>query len=111
MDISTATTAIIKLKILDTIVQNIGASNLYRDDLLQECYLILLEYDQQKIEDIYNKGDIKFFLSKIVCNQYNSKTSPFWKKYKKYYAIKDDIGKIIDDEDKDNSAGIEKDNG
>lgn len=103
--ISTATTEIIRQQLLEEIIQNVGVIDYYKDDLLQECNLILLEYNQPKIEQIYNNGDIKFFLSKIVTNQYNSKTSPFWKNYKKYDSLKDDIDKIIYDEDRDYSTG------
>lgn len=103
--ISTATTEIFKKEIIPTIIQNVGVNDYYKDDLLQECNLILLEYNQPKIEEIYNKGDINFFLSKIICNQWNSKTSPFWKKYKKYDNLKDTIDRIIDEEDNDYSTG------
>lgn len=59
------------------------------DDLAQEIFLILLEYDRDKIIDMYNKGQLKFFIVGVVQRQYHSKTSPYYKKYKKYYTIVD----------------------
>lgn len=59
------------------------------DDLAQEIFLILLEYNRDKIIDMYNKGQLKFFIVGVVQRQYHSKTSPYYKKYKKYYTIVD----------------------
>lgn len=59
------------------------------DDLIQELYMILLEYDKEKIVEMYNKKQLKFFIIGILQRQYHSVTSPFYKKYKKYYTIVD----------------------
>lgn len=59
------------------------------DDLEQEVYAILLEYDSDKIIEMYNKKQLKFFIIGIITRQYFSKTSPFYKKYKKYYSLVD----------------------
>lgn len=59
------------------------------DDLIQEIYVILLEYDPKKIVEMYNKKQLRFFIVGVLKRQYNSKTSPFYKKYKKYYTIID----------------------
>lgn len=55
----------------------------WRDELLQELCLILLEYDVNKLQKIYLRGDIVYFSIKILKNQYWSNTSPFWKKFRK----------------------------
>lgn len=60
------------------------------DDLEQEIYLILLEYNEEKIIEMYNKKQLKFFIIGIIQRQYHSKTSPFYKKYKKYYTLIDE---------------------
>lgn len=52
------------------------------DDLFQELMIILLEYDKQKLVDIYNKGYYKWFIVKTLTNQFNSNSSPFNKKYR-----------------------------
>lgn len=59
------------------------------DDLIQEVYMILLEYNSDKIIDMYNKRQLKYFLIGIIQRQYRSNTSPFYKKYKKYYTLID----------------------
>lgn len=75
--------------IIRDIIENMRVSRLDADDLEQEIYMILLEYDKDKIIELYEKKQLKFFIVGIIQRQYNSKTSPFYKKYKKYYSIVD----------------------
>ena len=49
----------------------------------------IIEYNKQKIIELYNNNQLKYFIVGIVQRQYNSITSPFYKKYKKYYSIID----------------------
>jgi hypothetical protein len=63
-------------------VQNIAQPQ-FVDDLWMECILIMLEYDNAKLNEIYDKKQLRFYFVRIVSNQINSKTSPFYKKYKK----------------------------
>lgn len=60
------------------------------DDLIQEIYIILLEYNKDKLIDLYNKKQLRYFLVGIIQRQYHSSTSPFYKKYKKYYTLVDE---------------------
>lgn len=60
------------------------------DDFIQEIYMILLEYNKDKIVEMYNRKQLKFFLVGIIQRQYRSNTSPYYKKYKKYYTIVDE---------------------
>jgi len=60
-----------------------GGDPLYRD-LFQETLLVLLEYDNQKIINIYRRGEIKFFITRIFIILYTKKTSPFNRKYLRY---------------------------
>lgn len=53
-----------------------------RDDFIQEINLILLQYDETKLLEIYNQGSFKFFLSRIISNQIKSATSPWHTKYR-----------------------------
>lgn len=77
-------------RLVEDISKNIGVSPKYFDDFVQEIYLILLEYDQEKLEAIYEKGDINFFLTRVIKNQWCSTTSPFYRKYRKYYEYADE---------------------
>lgn len=70
-------------------IENMRVSPIDMDDLEQEIYMILLEYDKNKIVELYNKKQLRFFIVGIIQRQYNSKTSPFYKKYKKYYTLVD----------------------
>lgn len=76
-------------KLVETICKNIGVSPKYMDDLVQEIYLILLEYNQTKLQKIYDNGQLNFFLTRIIKNQWCSNTSPFYKKYRKFYDLID----------------------
>lgn len=60
------------------------------DDLIQEIYIILLEYNKDKIVELYTKKQLRYFLVGIIQRQYHSSTSPFYKKYKKYYTLVDE---------------------
>ena len=75
--------------IIREIIDNMRVSAIDADDLEQEVYMILLEYDKDKIVQMYEKKQLKYFIIGIIQRQYNSKTSPFYKKYKKYYTIVD----------------------
>lgn len=90
-----------KNKVVEELCKNIGVNSNYIDDLVQEVYLIMLEYDQEKLKEIYEKGDIKFWLTRVITNQYCSNTSPFYKKFRKYYDFVDDnnleIGMELED--------------
>lgn len=67
------------------------------DDFVQEIYMILLEYDKDKIIELYNKKQLRYFIVGIISRQYHSNTSPFYKKYKKYYQYID--GNYVNNED------------
>ena len=80
-----------------TICRKITGGNLLYKDLFQEALIILLEYDQQKVIDIYNRGEIKFFLTRIFIILYTKKTSPFNRKYfTKEVSMTDHNGKIYE---------------
>ena len=76
-------------RVVRNIITNMNVFEGDVEDLEQEVYAILLEYDVDKIIDMYNKKQLKFFIIGIITRQYFSKTSPFYKKYKKYYSLVD----------------------
>jgi len=52
-------------------------------DLTQEVYLIMLEYDQSKLLQIVSNGHLLFWVTRVMMNQYqSSKASSFKKKHK-----------------------------
>lgn len=82
-------TEVYETNLVKDIITNMKVSAIDYDDLEQEIYMILLEYNKQKIIELYNNNQLKYFIVGIVQRQYNSITSPFYKKYKKYYSIID----------------------
>jgi DNA-directed RNA polymerase specialized sigma24 family protein len=66
-------------------------SSIYKD-LYQELFIILLMQPEAKIEEMYLKGQLKWFVVRILKNQFESKTSPFYKKYGKY---RDSVSELI----------------
>lgn len=53
-----------------------------RDDLKAEVMLILLETDDEKLKGLHKKNELKFYTVRIILNLIQSKTSPFYKKYR-----------------------------
>lgn len=95
-------TEIYESGILRELCENIRVSSNDMDDFLQEMYMVLLEYNPEKIVEMYEKKQLKFFMVRIIQNQYNSKTSPFYRKYKKYYKYID--GNYINDENNEDEC-------
>jgi hypothetical protein len=86
-----------KDQVIETIAHNLRVDSEFFDDLVQEIYLIVLQYDNEKLNDIWSKGQIKFWLSRVMMNTWNSRTSRFFKTYKKYGEHNDrnkDLGRM-----------------
>lgn len=47
-------------------------------DLSQMVYTVLLTYDAEKVVDLWERGQLDFFIVRVVLNQYHSKHSPFY---------------------------------
>jgi len=69
-------------KRIDDACKKIAKGNDLWQDLKQELFVVLCEYDQSKIKEIIEKKQIMYFIVRILLNFYNSKTSPFYKKFK-----------------------------
>ena len=63
------------------------------DDLVQDIYVLLLEKDDKLIIDLYNKGELGFYLLKIARNQLLSANSPYYTKYIKFRSQSDELEK------------------
>ena len=61
------------------------------EDLIQDLYLILLEKDDDLIVNLYEKGEIGFYLLKIARNQLLSVNSKYYYTYIKLKANSDDL--------------------
>ena len=63
------------------------------EDLIQDIYLLLLQKDDDLIVNLYNNGEIGFYLLKIARNQLLSANSPYYTKYIKFRAQSDELEK------------------
>ena len=73
-------------KRVEALVENIAHHSLTADlkDLCQMVYLILLEYDESKLQDLWENDQMNFFIARIILNQYRSSNSPFHAIFRKY---------------------------
>ncbi len=68
-------------------------------DLSQDIYLQLLQMDTKKLNELYFKKQLRYWLARILTNNIHSKTSPYFYTYKKAQRQSVSIGDIdIDDE-------------
>ena len=73
-------------KRVEALVENIAHHSLTADlkDLCQMVYMILLEYDEAKLQDLWENDQMNFFLVRIILNQYRSSNSPFHTIFRKF---------------------------
>lgn len=67
--------------IISNVTKNVNDEDL--NDLAQDVYLTLMEKDEDLLMGIYERGQINYFLTRIILNNINSKTSRFYYIYKK----------------------------
>lgn len=67
--------------VVESMVRNITGRPLDTElmDLVQMVYQIVLEYDGDVIESLWESRQLRFFLARIIMNQYRSRTSPFYR--------------------------------
>ena len=56
-----------------------------KDDLLSFVIEELYKCEQERIKEIIEKKQLTFYIVRVMLNQYHSKTSRYYYKYKKYY--------------------------
>ena len=69
---------------IEEIVNNIAQTDPDKDDLIQDIALIILEKPSDFILELYNKKQLKYYITRVIRNNLFSKTSPYYYKYKKY---------------------------
>lgn len=83
---------------------NVRDGRQYKEDFFQDLILILLTYDNDKLNDAHNNNHFNALVSRIIINNIYSKTSPFYKDYKKFNdriisEITDEIKETLRDEE------------
>ena len=67
-------------------------------DFVQEIWLILLEYDQQQITEMWQNGTLYQWVARVITNQWKSQTSPYHRKIRRWkYAfcsLEENMGEI-----------------
>ena len=75
---------IAKERLVETAVTNIAKTNSDTlKDLSQEIYLDLLSKDEEKIVNLYETNQIRFFVVRMVTNNLFSKNSPYYQVFRK----------------------------
>lgn len=81
----------------------------WQKDFLSDLYLILLDYDNDKLNNAYENGHLNALITRITINQLHSPRSDFYKAYRKFLANKDDINDLVKGEDTDDGYGLRED--
>lgn len=84
---------------VEEIIRNVArTSTLAPDlqDLAQMVYLWVLEYDDDKIIDLWECDAIDFFLVRIILNQYRSRDSPWRDTFHRHGIHYTDIATMTD---------------
>ena len=70
---------------VEKIIRNVaGCYNDDFQDCAQDIYLDILSKDENKIVEMYDNNQLRFFVTRMVTNNILSKNSPYYMKYKKY---------------------------
>lgn len=78
-------------------IRKTGVHGKALEDLSQDTYLFLSEMNKDKIERLYKTGELPFFVNRVLLNNLNSVTSPFYTKYIKPSLIHlEDIQQLTD---------------
>lgn len=88
-------------RMVEKMIDDMDISEQWRDDLAQEVYLILCEYDEEKINDMVKNNQIRFFISRIITNQMFSSTSTFYRTFRQPSILMGNDIYVDDDEEDD----------
>ena len=63
------------------------------EDLIQDVYLLLIEKSDKLIVDLYERGELGYYILKVVRNQLLSVNSKYYYTYIKFGANSDELEK------------------
>lgn len=61
-----------------------GQTEYISEELLQEFYLSLIQIDQDKLIDLYEKNQLRYYLVRVINLMAISKSNDFWRKIRKH---------------------------
>lgn len=77
-----------KGKVVEELIKNmkisIGETRENLEDLAQDIYIDIMEKDSEIIKGLEKRGELKYYLTKIIMNNIHSQSSPYYTKYKKF---------------------------
>ena len=85
-----------KQHVVEQLVQSLTQSP-YKDDLCQDLYIDLLNKAEDLITGMYYRGELLYFIRRMVSNNINSTTSPFYQKYERFRNLSTDLNDIKDE--------------
>jgi len=72
----------------DQVCRQITSNKKIHEDLYQEMIMVLLEYKEGRLEEIIENSGVRRFVVGLLCRMFQSRTSPFYKKFIKYNDLK-----------------------
>lgn len=104
MEVAEIVAELARGKVVEEIICNVSGfrSPLPPDlqDLAQMVYEVILTYDREKIKDMHGRGKLRFFIWRVVVNQFRSSSSAYHRIYRNYNLIfkGDERGRVQEDE-------------
>ena len=80
-----------KEKTIEKLVKKYNINSGFKKDLCQDLYIELLNKDENLINKLYNNKEYVYYIMKMIKNNVNSITSPFYKDYEKFIKITEPI--------------------
>lgn len=95
MDKAEIVTQLARDRVVEEMVRNITGQPLEGDlkDLAQMVYLYLLEYPEDRLRNLHENGEMRFFIARIIINQYTGSRSQFYTLYRKSFKRNVEISK------------------
>lgn len=73
-----------KKKTVERLIKTYSLASPYYKDLAQDIYIELLGKKDELICSLHKKGEFEYYVRKMIKNNVNSTTSPFWKNYERF---------------------------
>lgn len=77
-------------------INKFGTPMEYYDDLVQDISLILLNYDNEKMNQMYRENHINAFVTGCLVNSLYSVNSPFYRVYRRFRDLSNDVHTAYD---------------
>ena len=69
---------------IEEIVKNIAPADPDNEELIQDVALVVSEKPPEFNSELYDKGQLKYYIERVIMNNLFSASSPYYCKYKKH---------------------------